>query len=121
MNFVISIVIIAVGLANVAQTAATPSPNPYVDGPAIYAQRCAACHGEQGQGSGGVPELSGNGAVTANDPKRVIAIVKHGAGAMPAFDSQLSDVEIAGVLTYIRTAWGNAGTSIAPYQVDAVH
>ena len=121
MNLVISIVIGAIGLANVAQASTTPTPNPYVDGPVIYAQRCAACHGEQGQGSGGVPQLSGNGAVTANNPDRLIALLKKGRGAMPAFDSQLSDVEIASVLTYIRTAWGNAGTSVAPYQVDAVH
>jgi len=120
VNLVISIVIAAFGLASVAQTTPAATPNPYVDGPSIYTQRCAACHGDQGQGSGGVPQLSGNGAVTANNPNQVIAIVKHGRGAMPAFDSQLSDVEIASVLTYIRTAWGNAGTSIAAYQVDAV-
>jgi mono/diheme cytochrome c family protein len=100
---------------------ATPTPSPYRDGPTIYAQECLSCHGDQGQGSEGVPNLSGNGGVTANNPKPVIAIVKHGRGGMPAFGQKLSDVEIAAIVSYIRTAWGNEGTSVGVYQVDAVH
>jgi mono/diheme cytochrome c family protein len=111
MFFLIA-VIIAVG---------TPTPNPYRDGPTIYAQECMSCHGDQGQGSGGVPNLSGNGGVTADNPDGVIAIVKHGKGSMPAFGDKLSDVEIAAVVSFIRTAWGNEGTSVGVYQVDAVH
>jgi mono/diheme cytochrome c family protein len=101
---------------------ATPAPTPvYRDGPTIYAQQCMSCHGDQGQGTSGVPALSGNGGVTADNPKPVISIVKHGRRAMPGFDAKLSDVEIAAIVTYIRTAWGNEGTSVGVYQVDAVH
>lgn len=121
MNVAIAMIFAAAGLMNVAQATPSPTPNPYVDGPTVYAQHCLACHGDQGQGLAGVPQLSGNAAVTANDPHNVITIIKHGKGAMPAFDARLTDVEIAAVATYIRTAWGNAGTSVAPYQVDAVH
>ena len=102
------------------EIAATPSPNPFADGSAVYAQKCMACHGDQGQGADGVPQLSGNDAVVGN-PTPVIAIVKHGRHGMPAFGGQLTTDEIAAVVTYIRTAWGNEGTSVAPYQVDDVH
>jgi cytochrome c6 len=103
--------------------APTPSstPNSYRDGPTIYAQECMSCHGNQGQGSDGNPSLAGNGGVTGNDYKRVISIVMHGRRTMPAFSPKLSDAEIAAVVTYIRTAWGNEGTSVDVYEVDDVH
>lgn len=117
----ISIIIGIIASANLVQAGPSPTPNPFVDGPTIYAEKCMACHGDQGQGTAGVPILSGNGAVTAANPDNVIAIVKHGRRAMPGFENQLTEAEIAGVVTYIRTAWGNEGTSVAPYQVEAVH
>jgi mono/diheme cytochrome c family protein len=40
-------------------------------------------------------------------------------GVMPTFASQLSDAEIAAVLTYVRTQWGNRGGPISTSQVAA--
>ena len=88
-------------------------------GESVYDQNCARCHGGQGDGAGGAyPALAGNDFVTG-EPERVIEIVVHGRGAMPAFGGELSDREIAAVISYIRNTWGNAASRISPDDVGA--
>ena len=77
-------------------------------GPAIYAAACAGCHMPDGRGASGAaayPSL-------ANDPRLVAAPypilrVLRGHGAMPAFGRMLSDDQVAAVVGFIRTAFGN--------------
>lgn len=89
-----------------------------VDGAALFAANCAACHQPSGEGLPGVfPPLDGSEWVHGS-PKVLANIVLHGIdgeitvkgnvykGQMPAFP-QLSDGELAGVLTYIRGTWSN--------------
>lgn len=103
-----------------------------VDGAALYGALCAACHQATGQGLPGVfPPLAGTDTIVAS-PRRLAAIVLHGVsgsltvggtvynGAMPAFQAQLSDAEIAAVLTHIRSQWGNAAPAVAPDVVTQV-
>ena len=90
-----------------------------VRGAKIYDQRCAYCHGDQGQGAAGAyPPLAGNRAVTMAQPANLIQVVAHGgflpatAGnprpyGMPPFGHALDATEVAEVLTYIRGSWGN--------------
>lgn len=112
---------------DVATLAAAPAGA--VNGAQIFAASCAACHQASGKGLPGVfPPLAGSSWVT-DDPATLTQIVLHGMngeievqgtvykGAMPAFASQLSDAEMAAVLSYIRGAWGNSG---APIEADAV-
>ncbi|MBJ2159847.1 c-type cytochrome [Variovorax sp. IB41] len=85
----------------------------------IYDQRCAYCHGDQGQGAtGAYPPLAGNRAVNMSPPTNLIQVVSHGgflpstAGnprpyGMPPFGQVLDAAEVAAVLTYIRGSWGN--------------
>ncbi|UXH79951.1 c-type cytochrome [Roseateles amylovorans] len=95
-----------------------------VDGAAVFASRCAACHQAQGQGLPGVfPPLAGSEWVKGKD-STTAAIVLHGVtgplsvmgqtynGAMPAFGELLSDAEIAAVLTHVRTHWGNQAAAV---------
>ena len=95
-----------------------------MDGGAIFAANCAACHQANGQGLPGVfPPLAGSEWVVG-DPKVLANILLHGVsgkievagqsfdGMMPAF-AQLSDAEIAGVLTHIRSTWGNQSEAIS--------
>jgi mono/diheme cytochrome c family protein len=61
----------------------------------------------------------------------VIQIVLHGIqgsltvnggkynGAMPTFGAQLSDVEIAAVLSYVRSQWGNKAGAVSAQEVTA--
>src|SRR5882724_8320379 len=92
---------------------------PAADGAAIFAARCAACHQAGGTGLPGVfPPLAGSNWVNGR-VSTVVQILLHGIqdtltvngvaynGAMPTFGSQLSDAEIAAVLTYVRGQWGN--------------
>ena len=73
------------------------------EGSAVYAQNCASCHGDNGAGVSG-PPLDG-GAL--GDDRGVIRQILRGSGHMPAFGSVLDDFQVASVVTYIRTAWGN--------------
>lgn len=100
-----------------------------IDGAAVYASRCVACHQASGTGLPGVfPPLAGSEWVAGKETM-LAAIVLHGingpltvkgnnfAGAMPAFAAQLQDGELAAVLTHIRSQWGN---SAAPVGADTV-
>ncbi|MDQ4076447.1 MAG: cytochrome c [Chloroflexota bacterium] len=88
-------------------------------GEQVYADNCAVCHGSEGEGRGGNPPHRNNPFVTG-DPEPVIEVVLHGRGGMPAFGDQLSDQEIADVISYIRTAWTNDAEPVTPEQVAEV-
>lgn len=124
---VINVATPAVALAAGGAAAAT--------GPAgdqVFTQNCASCHQAKGQGlPGAFPPLAGNPVVTG-DPKKLIGIVENGLtgqisvnggsfnGAMPAWKGKLSPAEIAAVVTYIRTSWGNHASPVSEAQVKAV-
>lgn len=75
------------------------------EGRAVYAQRCATCHGEAGQGGQG-PRLAGTVLVNYPEAADQIAIVAAGADGMPAFAGDLSDEEIAAVVGFTRFGLG---------------
>jgi len=91
-----------------------------VDGKALYAQHCAACHGPEGKGQGDVfPALAGNANLA--DIDMVIDVVLHGrqGTAMVPWGEQLSDEEIAAVINYILNAWGNNFGTVTPEDIAA--
>jgi cytochrome c oxidase subunit 2 len=96
-----------------------------VRGKQVYGQ-CAACHQADGKGVPGTfPALAGSKIVTG-PLEQHIKTVLHGlktpqfAAAMPAFGPQLSDVDIAAVITYERNSFGNkTGDVVQPAQVKA--
>lgn len=93
-------------------------------GSQVYAERCADCHGKNGEGVAGIyPPLSGNSSV--NEPTGINAIraVLLGGFApvtagnprpysMPPFAQQLSDSDVAAVVTYIRRSWANQASPV---------
>ncbi|HKI64405.1 MAG TPA: cytochrome c [Burkholderiales bacterium] len=95
------------------------SPSPAIDGAAMYARQCSACHQAHGGGIANTfPPLAGNTDLYRDRmfPVYVVlngltgAITVKGAqynGTMPPFD-HLSDAEIAAVIGYVRAAWENA-------------
>lgn len=96
-------------------------------GASVYVDSCAACHKTDGSGyKRFFPELRGNAVVQAEDPTSLIHIVLSGAtlpgvkGApssitMPAFGWRLNDQQVADVVNFIRSSWGNS----AKQQVSA--
>jgi len=75
-------------------------------GAKVYAANCAACHQANGQGAGPFKALDGSGIVLAEDTAPYINILLNGKGAMPSW-KQLSDTEIAAVMTYAKNSWSN--------------
>lgn len=78
------------------------------DGAAIYDAICVACHMPEGQGAvgaGAYPALAGNENLLAADYP--IYLVVHGQKAMPPLGSLLDDAQVAAVVNYIRTSFGN--------------
>jgi len=91
-------------------------------GEKVYAANCVACHQANGQGvKGAFPGLDGSPLI--KEPKgRHIEIVLNGRPktAMTAFGKQLSDTDIAAVITYERNSWGNkTGEVIQPSEIKA--
>jgi mono/diheme cytochrome c family protein len=80
----------------------------------VFLSSCAFCHQPNGQGIPGmIPALAGNAAVNTEGPENVIRVVlggleaSHGLGPMPAVGQNMSDGDIAAVVNYVRTSWGN--------------
>lgn len=89
-------------------------------GEQVYNQSCAACHMANGEGvQGAFPALKGS-SIALGEVRNHMDIVVNGkqGTAMQAFGGQLSDVDLAAVITYERNAWGNSvGDVVQPVDV----
>ncbi|MBX7191725.1 MAG: nitrite reductase, copper-containing [Sandaracinaceae bacterium] len=117
--------------AEAARTAAEGPDDRAARGEATFLGICATCHQREGQGLANVfPPLAGSDFLMA-DRERSIRIVLTGLsgpvtvngqsfnGAMPAF-ANLTDHEVAGALSYVRSHFGNTGDAITDEEVAAV-
>ena len=87
-------------------------------GEGVYAN-CVACHQANGKGAGAFKPLDGSALVLAEDNKDFINIMLNGKGAMPSW-KQLSDTEIAAVMTYVQNTWSNqTGRMVQPADIKA--
>ena len=89
----------------------------------VYNKICAACHQPNGQGLPGVfPALAGSKIATGDVAAHTDIVMNGKPGtAMQAFASQLSDAEIAAVITFERNSFGNtAGDSVQPSAIKAL-
>lgn len=104
-----------------AQPAAEPAHSPalfasparftYQDGADIYRYVCAGCHMPGGRGAigaGAYPALANNAKLEASGYP--VYLVVNGQKAMPAFGNQLNDAQVAAVVNYIRSNFGNSYT-----------
>ena len=99
-------------------------------GGTVYAGACASCHGFDAKGfTPYMPALAGNPVVLDEDPSSLINLMLNGsiplaangtpdAYRMPQFRQQLSDQDIADVVTFIRNGWGNRAAAVTATQVD---
>jgi cytochrome c oxidase subunit 2 len=90
-------------------------------GEKVYNANCVACHQASGMGAGPIKALVGSAIVLDADKGKQIATVLNGAanGAMPAW-KQLSDTELAAVITYTKNSWTNkTGQTVQPKEVVA--
>jgi cytochrome c6 len=86
----------------------------------LFAQNCAACHQPAGEGvAGAFPALAGNKFVQG-DAKDPAWVVTHGRGGMPNFAEDLDDAQIASILTFVRSSWGNKAGPVDAATVKSV-
>lgn len=96
------------------------------EGARVYLDNCAMCHQPKGTGVPGVfPRLAGSPVVEAQNPADMVTVVMQGIKsrgsfpAMPPFADKLGNGEVAAVLNYVRTSWGNqASPSVTMDQVE---
>lgn len=120
--------------AHALSGAASVNSNRRAMGAKLYEKHCAACHGDKGEGytlaNGQVayPALSGQRTVTMNSSANLAHIVMDGgfgvASAheprpfgMPPFVQTLTDTELAALLTYLRSAWGNHAPEVTDLEL----
>jgi mono/diheme cytochrome c family protein len=104
----------------------------FAQGRRIYEDRCAVCHGPEGAGMPpNYPPLAGRQTIEMESAVNPIRMVLNGGYppgtrknptpyGMPPFAQELSDAEVAAVVTYIRTAWGNKGAPVTPAEANAL-
>ena len=90
-------------------------------GEKVYNGNCAACHQANGKGAGPIKALDGDEVVLDADKGKQIHVLLNGQnnGAMPSW-KQLSDTELAAVITYTKNNWSNkTGQLVQPSEVVA--
>lgn len=89
-------------------------------GEKVYAANCAACHLESGKGGGAIKPLDGSAVVLAPVAEQMHVVLEgRNNGAMPSW-KQLSDTELAAVVTYTKNHWTNhTGQLVQPAEFKA--
>jgi mono/diheme cytochrome c family protein len=108
-----------------------PDASAAARGAVIYKDHCTACHGAQGEGAAGAyPALAGNRKLTMVQAANLVHVVLEGGFApatqgnprpygMPPFGQRLSNAQVADVVSYIRSSWGNRGAPVS--EIDVIH
>lgn len=124
----------AAASGSAAATPGAPATAAASGGEQLY-QRCVTCHQANGQGlPGSFPPLAGSEFANASNPAVPIRVVMHGLqgpvtvkgtqydSVMPAGGTgiDMSDEEIASVLTYVRSSWGSTASAITAEDVAKV-
>jgi cytochrome c oxidase cbb3-type subunit 2 len=123
----------ATATAAAAAGAAAAAPAPAAgDGAQLFSADCAACHQATGAGlPGAFPALKDNAVVNDADPAMHIHTVLFGlqgtaiggvaySAQMPPFGGQLNDQQVAALINYERSAWGNHGRPVTAAEVAAI-
>jgi alcohol dehydrogenase (quinone), cytochrome c subunit len=122
----------AVFAANSATAEALAKGKEVNRGAEVYDDNCAACHRTDGAGSpSALPKIAGNSTVLARDPGSLIRLVLIGSSlpgtkaapsalGMPGFAWRLSNDEVAQLLTFVRSSWGNQAGSVSASEVARI-
>ena len=120
------------GSANQSGAQSAPNSTQSAHGEQLFTTNCAACHQTSGEGlPGAFPSLRGNAAVNDTDPTLHIHTVLFGAhgltiagvsyaSQMPPFGPQLTDQDVADLVDYERSAWGNRGAPVSAAEVARI-
>lgn len=102
---------------------------PQFDGKALYAANCQACHQENGEGlKGSFPSLRGSSVVTGDNLELYVDIIMNGYNARPEYgemaavgtNMEFTEHEVAAIINYERSSWGNTGKKVTPEEVKKI-
>jgi mono/diheme cytochrome c family protein len=109
------------------------APDPKVVGKALFSANCITCHQATGLGvPGQYPPLAGSEVALGDATNHLIAIVLKGLqgpvviegkpfnNAMQAWEGQYTDSQLASILTYVRSDWGNNAPAITADMVKQI-
>ncbi|WP_019465084.1 c-type cytochrome [Dyella japonica] len=114
---------------NEATHAALTSGAASAPGAQLYVDNCATCHRTDGHGYAAVfPALAGNPVLNGDNAGSAIRLVLHGGTmpsgrdaptqfSMPAFRERLNNQQIAEILSFVRSSWGNRGGAVTAQDV----
>jgi len=110
-------------VASAAGAAAEP------DGKTVFTANCQSCHQANGEGlPGAFPPLKGSPVVLGDDLEKYVDIVMNGYDARAEFgvmppvgaNMQFTEHEVAALINYERTSWGNNGKKVTPQEVKKI-
>jgi mono/diheme cytochrome c family protein len=114
------------------QQQAQAALSPAQAGAKIYSQNCASCHQASGAGSpGSYPPLAGSEYVLGSKIRLSAILLKglqgpvtvkggsFGSMVMPGWEQAIPPEKLAGLMTYLRSAWGNNASAVTPDDVNA--
>lgn len=99
------------------------------DGKALYTASCQSCHQANGEGlPGAFPPLKGSAVVTGDNLELYVDIIMNGYdaraeyGAMAAVGTNMewTEHEVAAVINYERSSWGNSGKKVTPEEIKKI-
>lgn len=99
------------------------------DGKAIYSANCQSCHQANGEGlPGAFPPLKGSSVVTGDNLELYVDIIMNGYDARPEFGAMapvgtnmsFTEHDVAALINYERTSWGNNGKKVTPDEVKKI-
>lgn len=111
------------------QVTAAGTPAAGVNGQTLYAANCQSCHQPSGEGlKGAFPPLKGSLVVNGTDLELYVDIIMNGYdarpeyGAMAAVGTNMSFTEndVAAIINYERTSWGNTGKKVTPDEIKKI-
>ncbi|MFN0048933.1 MAG: cytochrome c [Cytophagales bacterium] len=113
----------------VAEAAATKNDKPQVDGKVLYASNCQACHQANGEGlKGAFPPLKGSNVVNGENIELYVDIIMNGYDARPEYGAMAAvgtnlkwdENQVAAIINYERTAWGNTGKEVSTAEIKKI-
>jgi mono/diheme cytochrome c family protein len=120
MNTRKTTLLVLAGLALISLAGQGLAQDQASQGKALFEDKCADCHRTSGLGLPPTfPALKGS-ALVQGPPAPLIQVVlkgRKGLATMPAWAPNLDDGQLAAILTYVRSAWGNQAPPVTSQQV----
>jgi cytochrome c oxidase cbb3-type subunit II len=108
---------------------ATTASTNVADGKALYTANCQSCHQENGEGlKGAFPPLKGSSVVTGDNLELYVDIIMNGYDARADYgvmagvgtNMNFTENEVAAIINYERSSWGNAGKKVSPEEIKKI-